>query len=72
MKPDWDKLGETYAGSSSVMIGDADCTGLAQDICNELGVQGYPTIKYFVDGDTEGQKYNGGRDYDSLVKFVKE
>merc|ERR1712146_549790 len=26
MKPDWDKLGETYADSSSVMIADVDCT----------------------------------------------
>ena len=31
-----------------------------------------PTIKYFVDGDTKGQDYSGGRDYDSLKKFVEE
>jgi protein disulfide-isomerase A6 len=32
-----------------------------------------PTIKYF-NGDTGegGEKYNGGRDKDSLVKFVQE
>ena len=26
MKPDWDSLAETYAGSSSVVIADVDCT----------------------------------------------
>jgi len=72
MKPDWDRLGETYAGSSSVLIGDADCTDMAKDLCEEQGVQGYPTVKYFVDGSTEGQKYSGARDYDSLLKFVQE
>ena len=31
-----------------------------------------PTIKYFLDGDKTGQDYQGGRDYDSLRKFVDE
>jgi len=72
MKPAWDQLGETYAGSSSVLIGDADCTGSGESLCSEFGVQGYPTVKYFVDGNTQGEKYNGARDYDSLLAFTKE
>jgi len=31
-----------------------------------------PTIKYFADGDEKGQDYNGGRDFDSLKKFVED
>lgn len=31
-----------------------------------------PTIKYFVDGDTVGESYQGGRDFDSLKGFVEE
>ena len=37
-----------------------------------LQVHGYPTIKYFVDGDTAGEDYPGGRDFESLKQFVEE
>lgn len=70
MKPAWDKLGEEYADSSSVLIGDADCTASGKELCNDNDVKGYPTIKYF---DAEGEhKYNGGRDFDALKAFVEE
>ena len=74
MKPAWDKLGETYAASGSVTIGDVDCTtDEAKSVCSDNGVSGYPTIKYFTDETGKaGEKYQGGRDFDSLEKFVKE
>ena len=30
-----------------------------------------PTIKYFHDGDSVGEDYQGGRDFDSLKEFVE-
>ena len=70
MKPDWDKLGKEYADRSDVVIGDADCTASGKDLCSDQKVSGYPTIKYF---DTDGEHaYKGGRDFDSLKKFVEE
>lgn len=71
MKPAWDKLGGEYEGSSSVLIADVDCT-VEQELCSSKGVQGYPTIKYYVDGDTEGKSYNGGRSYEDLKKFTED
>jgi len=74
MKPAWDKLGEAHSGSSSVVVGDVDCTSdEGKPVCDDNGVSGYPTIKYFTD-DTgkDGEDYSGGRDFDSLDKFVKE
>jgi thioredoxin-like negative regulator of GroEL len=71
MKPDWDKLGTEYEGSS-VVIGDADCTEHA-DLCQKYGVQGYPTIKYFTaDTADTGDSYSGGRTFDDLKNFVDE
>lgn len=70
MKAAWDKLGDEFADSSSVLIGDADCTASGKDLCEKYEVKGYPTIKYFVDGDTKGADYQGGRDFDSLKKHV--
>jgi len=73
MTPAWTQLADDYAASSSVLIADADCTADAKELCEKFEVRGYPTIKYFVDGDmTEGEDYSGGRDYDSLKKFVEE
>mmetsp|Transcript_60632 Transcript_60632/g.148751 ORF Transcript_60632/g.148751 Transcript_60632/m.148751 type:complete len:145 (-) Transcript_60632:507-941(-) len=73
MAPAWNQLGDEYAGSSSVLIGDADCTDSGEELCSQFEIQGYPTIKYFVDGDmTKGEDYQGGRDFDSLKSFVEE
>lgn len=72
MKPAWDKLGDEYKGSKTVLIGDVDCTK-EQDLCQKYGVQGYPTIKYFTGATSaQGDAYNGGRDYDALSAWAKE
>ena len=57
MKPDWDKLGGYYADHPSVLIVDVDCTADGQGTCQRMGVQGYPTIKYFMSGDKKGKDY---------------
>jgi len=70
MKPDWDKLGQKYADSESVMIVDVDCT-VHEQTCAKVGVKGYPTIKYYMAGDKKGKDYQQGRDYNSLSSFVE-
>lgn len=73
MKPAWDQLGDEYKDSSSVVIGDADCTADAKDLCSDYDVKGYPTIKYFSSETAEkGDDYQGGRDFASLKKFVED
>lgn len=71
MKPDWDKLGDKYAASSSVVIGDVDCT-VHQDLCGRFDVKGYPTIKYFNTENADGAAYQGGRSYGDLETFVED
>lgn len=52
---------------------DVDCTGSGEEVCTAFDIRGYPTIKYFLDGDDpKGQDYSGGRDFDSLKAFVEE
>eukprot|EP00934_Nitzschia_sp_Nitz4_P003168 Nitzschia sp. Nitz4//scaffold3_size479765//10106//10781//NITZ4_000007-RA/size479765-augustus-gene-0.19-mRNA-1//-1//CDS//3329550479//3158//frame0 len=72
LKPAWDQLGDEYAASSSVLIGGADCTDAGEELCEKFEVRGYPTLKYFLDGDKVGQDYQGGRDFASLKSFVEE
>jgi hypothetical protein len=67
MKPDWDKLADEFADSKTVLIADVDCTASGKKLCEKHGVQGYPTIKTLSGpDDTDGEKYEGGRDLDSL------
>lgn len=68
MKPAFDQLAEEYAGHPSVLIADVDCTADGQSLCQAKGVSGYPTIKYYLDG--EEHAYQQGREYDDLKKFV--
>jgi len=70
MKPAWDELGDAFAGSSTVLIGDVDCT-VEESLCKKYGVEGYPTIKSFVGGG-DGEDYDGGRDFDDLKAFADE
>lgn len=67
MKPDWDRLAEE--SPADVVIADVDC-GKEEDLCSEVGVTGYPTIKYYVDG--EETDFQGGRSFDDLSTFVSE
>jgi len=71
MKPDWDKLGEKYADSKSVVIADVDCTSdEGKPVCQDYDVTGYPTLKYFLKG--EKHDYQGGRAFEQLESFVEK
>jgi protein disulfide-isomerase A6 len=73
MKPAWDQLGDEYKSSSSVIIGDADCTDSGKELCEQHEVRGYPTIKYFTtETGPKGSDYQGGRTFDALKKFVED
>mmetsp|Transcript_79396 Transcript_79396/g.140140 ORF Transcript_79396/g.140140 Transcript_79396/m.140140 type:complete len:207 (+) Transcript_79396:20-640(+) len=68
MKPDWDKLMEEFPS-----VYDVDCTASGKDLCEEVGVSGYPTIKYGDSSDkSKLEDYSGGRDFESLQKFAEE
>merc|ERR1719379_373682 len=71
MKPAWDKVMKEVNGKGgSTLVADVDCTAAGKPLCDSNGVQGFPTIKH---GDPSNlEDYQGGRDYDSLVKFANE
>jgi len=69
MKPDWDKLMKEYDGSSTILVADVDCTAGGKELCNSVGVRGYPTIKTGSPDDL--QDYKGGRDFKALKKHAE-
>jgi hypothetical protein len=70
MKPAWDKLMKEYEGHDSAGVFDVDCTAEGKPLCDSNGVRGFPTIKYGSPDDL--QNYEGGRDFDALLKFAQE
>jgi len=73
MKPAWDKLMRKWnkgERAKTSLIADVDCTAEGKPLCEQNGVQGFPTIKW---GDPSGlEDYKGGRDYEAMKKFAKE
>lgn len=70
MKPAWDSLMAEYADSETVLVADVDCIGAGKPLCDEVGVQGFPTIKY---GDPSNlEAYKGGRDLSALQTFASD
>merc|ERR1711865_681760 len=56
--------------SKTALIADVDCTAGGKDLCSDMGVKGYPSIKH---GDPNNlEDYKGGRDLESLKKFAAE
>lgn len=69
MKPAWEKLEAEFKDSKTALVANVDCT-VEEDLCQKIGVEGYPTIKH---GDPKALKdYEGGREYDELLKFAQE
>ncbi|GAB0094447.1 Thioredoxin domain-containing protein 5 homolog [Sergentomyia squamirostris] len=73
LAPTWEQLAtvlNTIEGSS-VKIGKVDCT--EQDsLCSNHEVTGYPTLKLFKIGESEGIKFRGTRDMTTMAAFINE
>ncbi|CAE7574347.1 SEP2 [Symbiodinium pilosum] len=69
MKPAWDKLMQEYADHENILVADVDCIGDGKSKCEEVGVEGFPTLKYGSPNNLE--EYKGGRDFETLEKFAK-
>lgn len=74
MAPDYSKLGDHFAkADTGVQMVEVDCTSGGQGICSRMGLNGYPTFKYFTpSGPKNGNDYHGGRDYNSIKRFAEE
>ena len=48
------------------------CSTANEATCQQYGVQGYPTIKFFGKNKRSPEDYNGGRDSGSIVQFATQ
>lgn len=56
--------------SDTQLVADVDCTAGGEPLCNDAGVEGFPTLKWGDPSDL--QDYNGGRSYEDLKAFAEE
>lgn len=69
LHPVWDQVGHSLSDSNlPIRVGKLDCTRFPA-VANKLGIQGYPTIIFFRNGNTID--YRGGREKEALVSFAK-
>lgn len=73
LAPVYDELAASFGSAADkVSIANVDADA-HKDLGKRFGVQGFPTLKWF-DGKpgSEPVDYNGGRDLESLQKFITE
>lgn len=73
LAPVYEELADTFASSGNkVSIANVDADD-HKSLGKRFGVQGFPTLKWF-DGKpgSEPEDYKGGRDLESLTKFITE
>lgn len=71
LAPKYSKAAETLKEKTSeAHLAKVDATE-EKDLANEFGVNGYPTIKFFLNGNRTGHiDYGGRRDEDGLVRWM--
>lgn len=53
-----------------MVLAKVDCTAAGKDTCSQHSVSGYPTLKIFRNGQLS-QEYNGPREADGIVKYMR-
>ncbi|KAG5185005.1 protein disulfide isomerase [Tribonema minus] len=72
LEPKWDEVAQKLEGDKSVVIAKMDATANEVDHPG-VDVQGFPTLLFFPAGDKSNPvTYEGEREVDFLLKFVKE
>lgn len=70
MAPDYSKLGEkVHSQHDNIKIAKLDATE-HKKMSEKFGVQGFPTLKFFVKGNPVD--YQGAREYDALYNWIQK
>ncbi|KAH8118068.1 protein disulfide isomerase [Phellopilus nigrolimitatus] len=73
LAPIYEQLADAYAhAKDKVVIAKVDADGVGKPLGKKYGVTGYPTLKWFNADGGEPDKYESGRDLESLSIFVTQ
>ncbi|OQS05451.1 disulfide-isomerase [Thraustotheca clavata] len=68
LEPEWKKAASKL--KTTAKLGAVDCT-VHQNLAQQFGIQGYPTIKEFGKNKNKPQEYRGGRTASEIIEYVK-
>jgi len=72
LAPEYAEAAQTLAESNpNVKLAKVDCT-VQKQACEKYSVQGFPTLKFFVKGNSEPLPYEGGRTAGEIVNWLKK
>lgn len=74
LEPEYDKVGDAFAGSSSILVAKVDADA-HRDLGTRFGVTGFPTLKFFPKGWKKGdapEDYKGGRTFEDIAQFISD
>merc|ERR1711963_1041574 len=72
MAPEFDKASTILkANDPPVTLVKVDCTAEGKATCSKHGVSGYPTLKIFRGDSSSSEDYNGPRESDGIVKYMR-
>jgi protein disulfide-isomerase A6 len=72
LAPVYEELAQTFEhAKDKVQIAKVDADS-ERELGKRFGVQGFPTLKFFDGKSDKPTEYNGGRDLESLTKFITE
>ncbi|KAJ1417172.1 Thioredoxin-like superfamily [Sesbania bispinosa] len=71
LAPTYEKVATAFKMDEDVVIANVDADQY-KDLAEKYGVSGYPTLKFFPEGNKAGEDYDGGRDLDDFVAFINE
>jgi len=69
LEPEYSKAAASLKGSEAKLV-KVDATAEGRELAEKYNVQGFPTLKWFREGQVSD--YSGGRDHDSIVAWVKK
>ncbi|KAI0112668.1 disulfide isomerase [Hypoxylon sp. NC0597] len=71
LAPVYEELAQAFATSKDVQIAKVDADA-ERELGKKYGVQGFPTLKWFDGKSDKPVDYQGGRDLESLTKFITD
>ena len=72
LAPEYVKAAQVLKDEHNITLAQIDCTE-DQELCMEQGIQGYPTLKVFKNGQSDpdaGKSYDGQRSAEAIVEYM--